>query len=136
MAKQDTVNVDFRELPYFACITLKIDLNGDEMDSPNRFVLPFHTKYKTDTAFKKAVRAAIKDWISENPESFATSVADNGMDDLNVHPDEKGFKTAAKALGANWKMVFYDMPLSIGLRHGFLAMRSDISIAADEYDKA
>lgn len=136
MAKQDTVNVNLNELPYCAFITLKIDPNGDEMDAPNREVLPFHTKYKTDATFKKAVRSAVKAWISEEPESYATSVAENGMDDLTVHPGEKGFKTAANALGANWKMVFYDMPRYISLRHGFLAMCYDISIITNEYDKA
>ena len=135
MAKQNTVNVNLNELPYNAFVTLSIDLNGDEMDEANRDVLPFHTKYKTDAAFKKAVRSAIKAWISEEPDSYATSVADNGMDDLEVQPGERGFKTAANALGANWKMVFYDMPRPISLRHGFLAMCHNVSIAADEYDK-
>ena len=135
-AKQDTVNVNLNELPYCAFITLEIDLNGDEMDESNRNVLPFHTKYKTDTAFKKAVHSAVKEWISNEPDSYATSVADNGMDDLEVQPGERGFKTSANALGANWKMVFYDMPRFISLRHGFLAMCHDISISADEYDKA
>lgn len=136
MAKKTTVNVNLNDLPYCAFITLKIDLNGDELDCPNRSVLPFHTKYKTDAAFQKAVRSAVKAWISDEPETYAKSVAENGMDDLEVEPGEKGFKTAANKLGANWKMVFYDMPLSVGLRHGFLAMRHDISITADEYDKA
>ena len=124
------------DLKYTVQVTVKNDISGEDFmdDCPNRQTHVFKSMYRTEAKFKQAVRRAVKDWIASEPDSFATSVTENGTDDLEVYPGERGYRSAAAKVDVNWNMVYFDMPDYIALRNGF-APAEVISFSANEYDK-
>ena len=121
------------DFPFIASITIAQDCS-DYRDEPNRIHYIFKSKFKEEEEFVQAVKYAVQDWISADPQSFANSVSEHGMDDLAVKPGKRGYLSAASKVEVNWKMVACGMPDEIASRHGFIAPEPDISITADEYD--
>lgn len=101
---------------------------------PNRLHYIFKTEFQKKEEFVQAVKYAVQDWISADPQSFAISVYKHGSDDLAAQPGEKGYLAAASTVEVNWKMVGDDMPNEIAIRHGFMLFEPEISIEADEHD--
>jgi hypothetical protein len=108
----------------------KVECDGD--DGVRVFL--FKSVHRTENNFKVNVKRAIKDWIDCNPEDFAEAVADLGMNDLDVQPGERGFKSAAKKATVTWEMVVKAMPVEVALRHGFTGIISTTIWVDDEYE--
>ncbi len=108
----------------------KVECDSDE----GVRVFLFKSVHSTEKKFKSNVKYAIKDWIDSNSEDFAKTVADLGMDDLEVQPGEHGFKRAAKNATVTWEMVAKALPEKIALRHGFSAIVSTTIWVNDEYE--
>lgn len=119
--------------PFLATITVKQDCS-DYREEPNRIHYVFKSKFPKEEDFTQAVKDAVKDWIKDEPQSFAHAVSEYGMDDLAVKPGKKGYAAAAADVEVTWKMVACGMPEAIAIRHGFIAPNTDISIETDEYD--
>ena len=136
MTKKNIQSISEDNLKYTVQVNVSQDISGEDFmdDCPNRQTHVFKTMFNTETKFKQAVKRAIKDWIKSEPDSFATSVCDNGLDDLEVYPGDRGYISAASKVEVNWNMVYFDMPEYIALRNGF-ATASVISFSADEYEK-
>lgn len=101
---------------------------------PNRLHYIFKTEFQKEEDFVQAVKYAVQDWTTTDPQGFANSVYKHGSDDLAVQPGEKGYIVAASKVEVNWKMVGDDMPNEIAIRHGFMLFEPEISIEADEHD--
>lgn len=119
--------------PFLATITVKQDCS-DYREEPNRIHYVFKSKFPKEEDFTQAVKNAVQEWITSDPQSFAHAVNEYGMDDLAVKPGKKGYVAAAAEVEVTWKMVACGMPEAIAIRHGFIAPNTDISIETDEYD--
>lgn len=110
----------------------RVDISGDD---GSNFVATFRSVHADEDGFKKAVSEAVADWIAEDPEGFATSECDRGLNgiDSSLEPGTKAFAKAARKATVTWEMVEKDMPDSIARRHGFLAILTT-NLDANEYD--
>ena len=129
MAKK---NASTKMLPYTVRVTVSQEIC--DRDEPNR-IDTLYRSYTGDAGkFRKAVREAVMDWISDDPEGFAESERWNGHDLLCSKPGDPGFLEEA-AESVTWKMVVCDLPDEIALRHGFeTASILDADLEVDEDD--
>ena len=132
MAKAKEKENDF---PFMGKITIEQECS-DYREEPNRLTYLFKTEAKDWKAFKKQVKYAVQDWKTSDPDSFARSVADTGLNDLEVQPGEKGYIKASSKVDVTWKMVCIDLPDEIARRHGFVFIETpnELTASFDELD--
>lgn len=130
MAKKTKKENDF---PFIGKITIQQDCS-DCREEPNRISYIFKTEAKDWEAFKQQVKYAVQDWKTSDPVSFARSVSDTGLDDLEVQPGKRGYIGASAKVDVTWKMVCLDLPDEIARRHGFVIVDPDMNEEFDEYD--
>ena len=106
----------------------KVDCLRDEGDS---IVYLFASVHRTESEFKKAVKAAAKEWIETDPVGFCDAERDYGTASVSEEPGSPYFAEEAGEANFTWGMA-EEMPDEIAGRHGFKCIQL-CSIDTTEY---